>query len=252
MTILTFVTQDELDNLSEDPKVAFMQLVNHAQRRLSERIAGLDLNEQSDWNKKTDAEKSFMNVIVASGKRLEVEPFSTMVIPRNEQFQNSDYEQFKSDLEHYITQLVLDNSIRAKKLSVEILPASKDKIRAYVSKLRESIEQGNMSPNKKRALLDRLSEFERELDKRRTGFVALAVLAITFVGAPGAAAESVDVTNRLVTKITEIFAESKRKEDAARQIGQEPQKALSPPRPQEKEDTRPSWESSQSDDDIPF
>lgn len=68
MSILSFVTQDELDNLSEDPRIAFMELINHAQRRLSEQISKFDPDNSYDSAKRFDAEKSFMNVVVAAGK----------------------------------------------------------------------------------------------------------------------------------------------------------------------------------------
>ena len=37
-----------------------------------------------------------------------------MEVPNRKQFDMRDYEQFKFDLDHYVTQLVLDNSLRSK------------------------------------------------------------------------------------------------------------------------------------------
>lgn len=258
MTILKFVTQDELDNLSEDPRMAFMELVDHAQRRLSEQTSKFDPDNHYEWNKKFELEKSFMNVVVAAGKRLEVQPFANMEIPRHQNFSNNDYDQFKSDLDHYITQVVIDNSVRAKKLSVEILPKSKDQIRSYVHGLRDCIEKANMQSSKRKMLLDKLDDFEKELEKRRINFVSLSVLAISIVGAPGATWASIDIAHKLITNITQVFAEAKQVEDQTRRIGPETTpKALSPPRPpKDKGDKHPSWQSSQQggdlDDEIPF
>lgn len=42
MSIFEFVSQDELDDLDEDHRMAFMQLVNAAQRTLSAKIEALD------------------------------------------------------------------------------------------------------------------------------------------------------------------------------------------------------------------
>jgi len=255
MTILNFVTQDELDNLSEDPPMAFMELVNHAQRRLSEQTSKLDFDNQYELAKKFDLERSFMNVVVAAGKRLEIQPFSSIEIPRHQNFANSDYNQFISDLDHYVTQLILDNSIRGKKLSVEILPQSKDQIRSYVHGLKECIEKANMQASKKKALLDKLEEFEKELEKRRMSFVSLSMLAISIIGAPGATWASVDIAHRLINNITQVFAEAKQTEDQTRRIGpQATPKALSPPRsPESKTDKHSLWqEGGDLDDEIPF
>ena len=246
MTILNFVTQDELDNLDEDPLIAFMELVNHAQRRLSEQTAKFDPDNHYEWNKKVDIEKSFMNVVVAAGKRLEVQPFASMEIPRRQNFNDSDYEQFKSDLDHYLTQLIMDNSIRAKKLSVEILTQSKENIRCYVHGLRDCAEKANMQPSKKKSLLDKVDEFEKELEKRRTSYVSLSLLAVSIIGAPGTVWASIDITQKLITNITQVFAEAKQAEDQTRRLGSAaPPKALSPPRPSSKQ-------AGDLDDEIPF
>ena len=113
MTILNFVSQDELDDLDDDPRIAFMMLVNHAQRSLSEQTKGLT---EEDWQQREELRHSFMNVVIAAAKRFEIEPFVSMEVPRFSDFEeNVDYRQFKADLDHYITQLVIDNSIRAKR-----------------------------------------------------------------------------------------------------------------------------------------
>lgn len=41
MSIFKFVTQDELDDLPEDPQLAFATLVNHAQRRFADILSML-------------------------------------------------------------------------------------------------------------------------------------------------------------------------------------------------------------------
>src|SRR5438105_4543268 len=90
MTILNFVSQDELDDLDDDPHIAFMTLVNHAQRRLAEQIKGLD--PQDEWEQRDELRHSFMNVVIAAAKRIEIEPFVSMEVPRLSDFkQNVDY-----------------------------------------------------------------------------------------------------------------------------------------------------------------
>jgi hypothetical protein len=135
MSVLDFITQDELDDLDEDPRRAFMSLVTIAQLRLVEQ-KGFDPQEQSEWEARQELRYSFMNFVVAAGKRLEIEPFASMQVPRHKDYGDPDYRQFRADLDHYITQLLIDNSIRTKKDSVGVLPKTKDKIRQYVYALR--------------------------------------------------------------------------------------------------------------------
>ena len=230
-----------------------MELVNHAQRSLSEQTARLDPDNQYESNKKLDLEKSFMNVVVASGKEFEVQPFASMEIPRQENYRNSDYDQFRSDLDHYITQLILSNRLRAKGSSVEILPEAKDKIRSYVHGLRDCIEKANIEASKRESLIQKLNEFEKELEKRRTNLVSLAMIAIAILGAPGGTWASLDLAHKLVTNITQVFAEAKQTEDQKLQIGRNvTPKVLSPPRPPEKGNKSPGAGVGDLDDEIPF
>lgn len=218
MTILNFVTQEELDNLDEDPRMAFMGLVNYAQRSLSNQITKFDPDNENDWRQREEIQQRFMNVVVAAGKRYEVEPFVSTDIPRHADYRTSDYKQFESDLDHFVTQLVIDNSIRAKKTSVEILPNTKDKIRVYVLSLRKCIEDSGTTGHKRQKLLDKLDHFEKEMEKRRLNVLAVTLLSFEILAIPGGTWASVDVAHKLITNITQTVAEAKQHEDQTRQI----------------------------------
>ena len=254
MSIFEFVNQGELDDLDEDHRVAFMQLVNIAQRRLSTKTSTLDPNNSYEWQKAEDLRYSFMNVVLAAAKRFEIEPFNSMEVPHYQNFRDSDHRQFKSDLDHYITQLVLDNSLRAKRDSVAVLPRTKDKIRTYVSGLRQCIEQGNMSAAKREALLKKLDEFESELIKKRLNMLTVAQFTYLIFGIPGTLWASADITHKLTTNIMQTVAEAKATEDETRRlpIAAQP-KALSAPR--KEASPSPSREmgfADDMDDDVPF
>ena len=230
------------------PRMAFMALVNHAQRKFSERVERLDPDERSDWERREDLRHSFMNVVVAAGKRLEIEPFLSMEVPRHSNFGDQDFRQFKADLDHYITQLMLDNSIRSRQTSVEILPDSKDKIRTYIRELRTCVEKGNMTLSKREALLEKLDRFEKELEKRRTSMVQVALLVYQVLAVPGTVWASVDVAHKLIHNVMQVV--EKAKEEQTKQIASsESPKALLPPRPNE---ITALVKQVDQDDEIPF
>jgi hypothetical protein len=231
MTVLDFVSQDELDDLDEDPRIAFMAFVNHAQRRLAQQTETLDPQDEAQWEQREELRHSFMNIVIAAAKRFEIEPFASMQVPRLSDYKkNVDHRQFKADVDHYITQLVLDNSIRAKRDSVAILPNSKDRIRSYVLGLRQCIEQANMAEPKREALLRRLDQFESELEKRRLNILAVARLAFELLAIPGGVWASADVANKLITNVMQTVAEAQSAEQDTRQLAPAaPPKALSPP-----------------------
>jgi len=258
MSIFTFLDQDELDDLPEDPQIAFMTLVRNAQRCLRDETAKLDPDNQYEWQQIDELRHSFMNVVLAAAKRLEIEPFMDMEVPTLSAFRDTDHRQFRADLDHYLTQLMLDNSIRNKRDSVEILPKSKDRIRTYIHNLRTCLEQANMTEAKREALLKKLDQFEHELEKRRLSFLAVTRVALEVLALPGGVWASVEIANRLVTNVMQVVAEAKAAEEETRQLPPVmPPKALSPPRralpPEPPRSTRPQPSfDTDLDDDVPF
>jgi hypothetical protein len=259
MSIFTFVTQDELDDLPEDPQLAFMTFVRLAQGRLAETTKGLNPEERYEWEELEELRHSFMNVVVAAAKRFEIEPFVDMEVPTLTEFSQTDHRQFRADLDHYITQLMLDNSIRAKHDSIEVLPKSKDRLRAYVHSLRDCVEQANMTAAKREALLRKLDAFEQELEKKRLSLISIARMTLELLALPGGIWASAEVTNRLIHNVIQIAAEAKAAEDESRQLPPVTHpKALSPPRKQEQlsgfgPSSRPTPAfDSDLDDDVPF
>jgi hypothetical protein len=249
MSILNFVDQDQLDNLDDDPRIAFMELVNLAQRSLSTQLNQFRGEHEEEWREMEDIRHSFMNVIVASSKRFEIEPFASMDIPRINDDLN--FKQFKSDLDHYVTQLVLDNSVQNRRDSVLILPKSKDKIRSYIHGLRECIENANMTEAKRSALLKRLDELEKELEKRRVNMLLVAKLAFDVLAIPGGTWASYEMATKLLANISQTVDESREEEKANKPlIAAKTVPALSAPR-KPLPPTRGGF-SDDLDDDVPF
>lgn len=255
MSILDFVSQDELDDLDENRQTAFMQLVNAAQRSLAGKIDALDLENQNDWQKAEDIRYKFMNVVVAAARRYEIEPFHSMIVPKYASYKDMDHKQFHADLDHYITQLILDNSMTARQDSVSILPATKESLRTYVIGLRQCVESGNMSDSKRESLLRKLDEFEAELEKRRLNMVTVARFVYFILAAPGTLWASAEIAHKLTASIMQTVAEAKEAESATKQLPQTtPMKALTAPRPVEIK--KPAFGATSAfddlDDDVPF
>ncbi|CCD97769.1 hypothetical protein [Bradyrhizobium sp. STM 3809] len=249
MIIFDFITPEEIADLpDDDPQSAFTQFVKIAQKRLGERSAELQPSDESDWETLREARLGFMNVVIAAAKKYEIEPFASMDVPRVKDFGDGEHRQFRADLDHYLTQLLLDNSSRSKRESILVTAELATTIRTYVFHLRELIEKASdLDEGKRRVLLRRLTEFEAELEKKRLSLIAVSMLAITLVGAPGAIWTSADAANRLLTNILRVVGEAKSADDATRLLP--PSAApmtLTGPRRQEKHSDR------SFDDDIPF
>jgi len=252
MNIFDFINQDEIDDLVEyEPAIAFMTLVRIAQRRLAERTRELE-QEDAGWRAIEEARHGFMNVVVAAAKTFKVEPFASMEVPRIGNYDDNAHRQFKSDLDHYMTQLVLHGSETKKRDAVAIGADTRTIIRTYLHHLREVIDRGEMTDGRRKALLRRLADFEAELEKQRVSLVAVAVLAVTLMSAPGVAAESVDAVARLVGSILREVGEAKAAEDETRLLAGPKPLALMPPRKKRVSDGPRESFNQDLDDEIPF
>jgi hypothetical protein len=249
MSIFDFITQDEIDDLPEDPSLAFMSFVQHAQRRLAVLTDRLDASDETGWHKLQDVRYGFQNVIVAAAKRFRIEPFLNSVVPQRQHFNRSDedYRQFVADLDHYMTQLVLDSSMRSRRDSVFIAPPVKDKIRKYLHGLKTAVDQSNFPASKRAALLEKLAEFERDLEKQRLSLIAVTRFMLGVMVIPGGAWASWEVVSKLTTSILQVVAEAKSVDDENRSLPpSEAPAVLLPPR---RSEPRPTNE---LDDDVPF
>jgi hypothetical protein len=252
MMIFDFMTQEEMDDLpDDDPQSAFTRFVEIARRRLAERIDRFS-DDETGWHQRSEAQYGFMNVVIAAAKRFEIEPMASLSVPRATKFDSDIYREFRADLDHYLTQLLLSNSARAKRDSVLISPNLKTTIRTYVFNLRDLIEKNDdIDETKRHELLRHLSDFETALDKKRLNLLAVTVLAITLAGAPGALGASADIANKLLVSILRIVGEAKIQDDASRRLPSvAPPLAITGPRPEAEFGKRTVR--SDMDDDIPF
>ncbi|HWF63601.1 MAG TPA: hypothetical protein VN685_03200 [Rhizomicrobium sp.] len=254
MNIFDFITQDELDDLPEDSSAAFISFVRHAQRRLDVKMKELDGSDQNDWHIAEQARYGFTNVVVAAARRFEIEPFASQHLPRAEKFSGDDYQQFKADLDHYLTQMLLDNAIRGKRDSVSISPIEKDRIRSYLHGLKTAIDSSNFSESKRTSLLEKLAEFERELDKRRMSLFAVTRLTFEILAVPGGLWASYEVAAKLITNINQVVGEAKAVDNENRLLAlPEAPRALLPPRPIDVPATKSElFKRDEMDDEIPF
>ncbi|MGD9924719.1 MAG: hypothetical protein AB7O60_08245 [Variibacter sp.] len=252
MNLFDFFTQDELDDAPEDEALAFTHLVNIAQRKLADRVKQLDLTNENGWEEQQEARHGFMNVVIGLAKTYKVEPFASIDVPRPKDFTAHDYREFKSDLDHYMTQLVVGNSIRSRRESVELSLEAKQKIRNYLTHIRAQIDECvGLDEGRKAALLKALADFEAALEKRRLNLMAITALWITLIGAPGALAASYTLIAEMTHRVVREVAEAKAVEDQNRRLPPtEPRLAITPPRQIE---VPPSPKPRESmDDEIPF
>jgi len=243
MDVFEFVTPEEMDELPDDATAAFLTVVQLAQGRLRDRERELGGDDDS-WREIEDSRYSFMNFVVAAGRRFEIEPFMEMQVPQLAGYDYAAQRQFKADLDHYVTQMLLDSSLRRKRDSVPLTEDAKGRVRRYILGIRECIDKSGFDDAKRSALHDKLSKFEAELERRRLSLLAVTRVVIEIMAVPGALWATGDVTAKLVSNILHEVGEAKAADDASRELPPvEKPTALIPPRKEELE---------YLDDEIPF
>jgi hypothetical protein len=259
MNIYDLVLPDEIADLPEDDTLAFAEFARIAQGRLQDRLQGLSERDEEQWYAMQEARLGYVNVLIAAGRRYKVQPFASKSVPSVKDFDYDHFKQFKSDLDHYLAQIVLDASIRGRSESVLLEGSARDRIRGYVSALRDCIDKSSMDDSMRAKLLAKLADFEGALEKRRLKLLAATLLTLEILAIPGALWATADISNRLVSQIMHVVAEAKAAEDTTRRLAPtEPPALLSPPR----DDTggfrgvrranAPAFEPGGMDDDIPF
>jgi hypothetical protein len=248
MDVQDLIKPEDIENAPEDSRVAFAQIVGNAQRRLSDYTATFKTQDEEAWEAINDARHSFVNVVVSLAKAYKIEPFASIEVPLVHDFGVREYRQFRSDVDHYLTQIMVDNTLRARRSSVYIPDGVKDKIRNYIYGLRTAIDQADVSDSKRASLHKKLDQFEHELQSGRLSLLSAAVLAMTVFALPGGMWASYEVAAKLTTNILQAIGEAKAVEDESQQVRTlESPTALLPPRsadgPSAKRDL---------DDEVPF
>jgi len=257
MNIFNVFTPEQLEALPEEPREAFVAFVMKAEEVLESRTKNsAQDNDEEAWRYINDERHSFMNIVVAAAKRYGVAEFGDKEIPSPNNFGYSDYSEFRSDLDHYLTQIYIDNSIRAKRDAVPLLPKAKERLRSYVLELRNCIDKADMSEVKRDALHKRLTAFEAELEKSRLSLLAVTRVTLEVMALGSGAWQATEITYKLISNVMHEVAMAKAADDETRQLPHTSEPAmLSPPRPPQVSRERrraPAFEPGAMDDDIPF
>ena len=256
MSIFQILPADFRNELPDDARLAFGMIVERTMEWLAEQLERVDETESASWRAYESDQLSAMNVIIASAKHYEIEPFSKMVVPHREKFGSADFTEFQSELDHYLIQMMLDDTSRLRRDSVPIEAKARDKIREYLNALKKLIDDAEMSDSKRAALRTKLSQFESELEKSRVPVFVIARILLEVVSLSAnvvALAESPNF-HKLISNAFQAVAVAKAEDDENRRLPPtEPPRALLPPRPPEdrRKPSRPA-ETYDLNDDIPF
>lgn len=254
MNISELVMEEEWEDLPDDPEEAFAEIIRLAQPRLRQSEASIPdaFNENDHYEMVHDLQFGFMTSLLGVAKRFKIHAFADYHVPHPQDFDRSVNRQFQADLNSFLAQATAGRALRARETTVALTDETKSKIRSYLHGLKEIIDKADMLEPRKKVLLQKLADFERELDKRRVGVIQVALVAIALAGAPGALGASADIAAKLTSNIWQEIGQAKAVEDEARVAAlPSPRAAISGPEYAKR--TEPKFKTSYDlNDDIPF
>lgn len=234
------ITDDDYDTLPPEPEKRFAALESICRKNMLA-IISPETGQSFD----TMVRMQYMTIVSASAEELGID--GIRYIDHHDSV-TQDLNEFFRLVTGVTTKIKLRNSSSRDALSVKLAVKTKGLIEHELTKLRASVEDSNLSDDKKSRLLDKIGEFRTELHKERLRFgVSLSVLASIGAMVGGGTAFLAEAPEAIAT-ITYLIGVDKQDEDAEiiRLQGPPKLKLLAPP----PTSSGSNWDS--MDDDIPF
>ena len=234
------LSDDDLFNLPEDPERAFYEIEKRLRKKLEERLdSGHNDSPYDEWY--TD----YINETLGAASALEIEYFENFSVPASRRNVYDEYRRFRLGVDHYLMNIRIKHSRRAKKYSVQLDFASRQKIRHHLTQLKEFIDKLEISKQKRESIFARISDLESEIERDRTRLEVVGDFLIECANIGNETGEKMEPWRRWLESIAKIVGTSKEDESAHLPAPQE-RKKIEPPK-QKKDQPPPTV-----NDDIPF
>ncbi len=231
---------------TNDAEVAFVRLESKFRAALDARLENSDNNFSCDR-----AVIEYMNHTLAAAKSLGLKGFDVWEVPshgasRRNSGVSDPYHDFVTAVDHFKVQVQIREAKSYNRYSVALDTNEKDKLRAYVAKIKNVIDNSTLSTAKKERLYNKINAFLAEVDRDRTGFEQLANLTISLAHLGGEAAKELEPARNLLHTINVFLGRAKEFEGSATALppSSAPEQLPAPPKQLPAPET--------VDDDIPF
>ncbi|RUU29509.1 hypothetical protein [Mesorhizobium sp. M6A.T.Ce.TU.016.01.1.1] len=238
------ISAQEFATLPDDPEEKFVALEEICRRNMNVMI-----NDDSNANFDRLISTQYMTVIAAAAQEFGIEGLE---YPYNMENPWQELGNFMLKAGGITTRFRLRASRRNPDTSVRLASKTRGRIEQQIQKLRNIVQESDLSTDHQKALLRKLDELSVELSQPRLSFAkVMAILAVVSVGVTGATGFLAEAPQAIVT-ITSLIGGDKEAEDAEdARLGPPPaQRAL--PSPPQKLPSPERFGRSNVDDEIPF
>ena len=233
---MTYITDEEIAALPEDPSSAFIAAEKILRDRLDEAMSSIFEGSSEHLT------LGYMNRVIALAIYFGVQEIAEWdnAVPGHHSW--NEYARFQAEVDACTMRMRLGTVRRAKEYSISLDSVTKEKLSHLLAQMREVVEKLDVSQFKKDRIYKRVNALQDEIDRARTGIHAFGALAMDVAVDAGDVGEKVV---GLVERIGAALGMAKRDEQASTQLPAPPKRIEGPKR-------RPAKKSADFDEEIPF
>ncbi len=220
------IVQTDLNDLPEDRELAFVLLENKIRVRLQSN------SPQESASAVAASYIEYINDVLTAAQACELSILTQWERRAIQQSIFDTFPQFLIEVNSEIGAIKIRHALRSQQYSVALEPATKERIRYYLSRIKAVIDRLEISPAKREALYARVNALSAEVDRDRTRFESVSALLIEAACAAGNVAIKLEPVRRLVVSIARVIGSAQESETNLSRLPTPPasQKQLEGPR----------------------
>jgi hypothetical protein len=235
------ITDDELENLPEDPELAFVKLEAILRSRTATAL------ERADSNNVDEVRVDYISRILAAKRAFGLDFLSGWNVPTRENNLFETYSNFITEVDHHTTEIRVRHARRTRQYSIAFDPPAKERLRHLLEEMKKIVDRLEINVEMRQKIFDRIVALEAEINRERTRFEAFGALVVVAFEVGDEAVGKLRNVRRFVELIGTVFGKAKRAEQSTTRSlpRQHETKQIEPP---SKKLPKPR----RTEDDIPF
>lgn len=170
------VTLSEMRHLSPFDEEAFIEFESLCREKPERGLSSVGQND-SEW----PHQREYMSRVGAAAEELNIEGGSALLPEHESGYGQNDFDDFNQAVFRIVTRLQLRALRRVAKVSVEVEPADKLKLKFQVNKLKDLTASSVLDDDRKKAVAKKLDELLKEIDGPRMDLAKLMVILASAV-----------------------------------------------------------------------
>jgi hypothetical protein len=223
------ITDEEIEQLPEDPELAFVEFEKIVRERTLEslkHLSGVDAD---------DCYLAYINKVLGASREYKIDALKNRETPSLNSNLYDVYRKLAADVDFYATQIRIRNVGRNRQNSVGLDGNTKTKIHQYIQKIRIILEKVELPVTKRDALFGKLDAFAAEVDKVRTSLQSIMAIWLEVCTDIDEGVKKLRPLLRMINSIAVLMGKAKEIEDTLRVLPlqtaqlEAPRKQLPPP-----------------------